>query len=78
MRDWLKSDLAATAKVFDAGPPELKTKIAQQLKHWKIDIELAGVRDDESLARMSEPEHATFKQFWQDVDQILTRAPVIK
>jgi eukaryotic-like serine/threonine-protein kinase len=77
-RGWLKADLAATAKVFDAGLPELKTKITHALKHWKIDVELAGVRDDESLARMPEPERAAFKQLWQDVDQILSKAPRIK
>ena len=71
---WLKAELAAWAKFFDTGPAEMKPKIAPTLRHWKADADLAGIRDEQELAELSEKERADFKQLWKDVDQLLTRA----
>ena len=44
---------------------------ARQLRHWKVDSDLAGIRDDKELARLPEGELAAFKRLWGDVDQLL-------
>ena len=72
--DWLKAELAAWAKVMDAGPAELKAVLPQTLKHWKTDTDLAGIRDEKELAKLPEAERAAFRKLWKDVDQLLTRA----
>ncbi len=73
-REWLQAELAAWAKVLETGPLELKAKIAPTLQHWKTDADLAGIRDEKELAKLLEPERATLKQLWKDVDRLLTKA----
>ena len=72
--DWLKAELAAWAKVLEGGPAEVKATIAPTLEHWTADADLAGIRDEKELAKLSEKERADFKQLWKDVDQLLTKA----
>ena len=50
--DWLKADLAAWAKVLESGPPQARPSIRQTLQHWKVDPDLAGIRDEPALARL--------------------------
>ena len=72
--NWLKDELAAWAKFLEGGTTEMKAKIAPSLQHWKIDTDLAGIRDEKELAKLPEAERATFKQLWKDVEQVLTKA----
>ncbi len=55
-RDWLKAELAAWAKVLDTGPAQLKAVVPRTLEHWKTDSDLAGIRDERELARLSDTE----------------------
>jgi eukaryotic-like serine/threonine-protein kinase len=73
-REWLVSDLATWAKVFDAGPAATKTKIAPTLKHWKEDTDLAGIRDEKALSRLPAAERAAFVQLWAGVDELHAKA----
>ena len=73
-RVWLQAELAAWAEVLDAGPADMKAKIAPALQRWKDDPDLACIRDDAELAKLPEGERAAFKTLWNDVDQLLTRA----
>jgi gas vesicle protein len=73
-RDWIKAVLAAWAQVLDTGATEMKSIIRQTLKHWKTDKNLAGIRDEKELAKLSEDERAAFKRLWNDVDQLLAKA----
>ncbi len=54
--------------------PGNKELVAKTLQHWKDDTELASIRDEKELARLSAEEHAAFKQLWNEVDQLLTRS----
>jgi serine/threonine protein kinase/Tfp pilus assembly protein PilF len=72
--DWLKAELAEWAKVLDAGPPEMKAKVAPALQHWKVDADLLGIRDEKELAKLPEAERGAFQQLWLDVDRLLARA----
>ena len=54
--------------------PRSKAKIAPTLQHWKADADLAGIRDEKELAKLPGEERAAFKQLWNDVDQLLTKA----
>ena len=73
-RAWLEAELAAWATVLDRGSAELKAVVPQTLKHWKSDTDLAGIRDEKDLAKLSKDERALFQQLWKDVDQVLTKA----
>jgi lipopolysaccharide export system protein LptC len=64
--------------VFETGPTEMKTTITPTLEHWKADADLAGMRDEKELTKLSEEERVAFKQLWNDVDQLLTKATLNK
>jgi serine/threonine protein kinase/Tfp pilus assembly protein PilF len=72
---WLRLDLAAWGKVLDGGnEPARKQAVAQQLAHWKEDADLAGIRDEEPLAKLPEAEREAFRTLWADVDRLLAKA----
>ncbi len=76
--DWLRAELARWAKLLDDSPADSKAKIAATLEHWKRDSDLAGIRDQKALARLSDEERAAFERLWKDVDQLLARAGPVK
>jgi hypothetical protein len=73
-RGWLRSDLAAWSKVVESGDPKAPPDITQTLAHWKVDPDLAGIRDDAELARLPEPERAAFRSLWGDVEALRKKA----
>ncbi len=73
-RDWLKAELAAWAKVLDTGPAQFKAVVPKTLEHWKTDSDLAGIRDEKELAKLSDAERAALKELWNDVDRVLKSA----
>jgi hypothetical protein len=74
--DWLQSEVAVWAKVFECGPAGLKAKIRPNLQEWKDAFDLAGVRDESELAKLPEDERALCKTLWNKVDQLLARTQV--
>ena len=76
--DWLKAELAAWAKLLESGPPQARPLVAQTLKHWKTDTDLAGVRDADALAKLPEAERKEWQALWAEVDALLIRARVPK
>jgi hypothetical protein len=73
-REWLQDELAAWARVLNAGPAETRILIVPTLRYWKYDTNLACIRDEKELAKLPEREVAEFKQLWRDVDQLLAKA----
>ena len=58
---WLSADLQALQK-----QPNVKI-----LQHWKIDPDLASIRDPEALAKIPFEERKRWQQLWADVDALL-------
>ena len=71
---WLKAELAAWTKLLESGPPQARPFIAQTLDHWKVDTDLAGIRDADALAKLPEAERKDWQSLWAEVDALLTRA----
>jgi hypothetical protein len=46
----------------------MKAEVAPTLRHWKIDTDLTGIRDIESLAKLPEAERAALRTLWADVE----------
>jgi eukaryotic-like serine/threonine-protein kinase len=71
--DGLKADLTAWADLLGrdakAGP-----QVVQTLSHWKLDPDLAGLRDAADVAALPEAERAVWRAHWTDVDALLKRA----
>jgi hypothetical protein len=71
--NWLKADLAAWTKELAANP-KVAPKVQQTLRHWRADPDLAGLRDETALAKLSDPERQTWRTFWADVSRTLDQA----
>jgi serine/threonine-protein kinase len=72
--DWLKADLAAWAKLLEKGPPQARQAIPQTLQHWKVDTDLAGLRDAGALERLPEDEQKACRALWAEVDALLAKS----
>ncbi len=71
---WLKGELAAWSKLLDGGKPESRAAVRQVLDHWKIDTDLAGLRDEVGLATLPPEERPAWLGFWADVETLLKKA----
>jgi Flp pilus assembly protein TadD len=71
---WLKGELAAWSRLLDSGPPQSRPMIAQTLRHWQADADLAGVRGAAALATLPEAERADWEALWAEVDRLRVRA----
>jgi serine/threonine-protein kinase len=70
---WLRDDLTAYAGLARQNNPAMKQTIQQRLAHWKLDSDLASVRDAQALERLPENERAAWQALWRDVDELLKR-----
>jgi tetratricopeptide (TPR) repeat protein len=71
---WLKAELTAWSRLLDGGDSKARAGVANTLRHWKGDIDLAGVRDPDALARLPEGERAAWRTLWADVEALLKRS----
>jgi hypothetical protein len=70
---WLRGELSAWEPYFGQVPPQARAFVAQTLKHWQEDSDLAGVRDADALAKLPDGERATWEALWAEVDLRLRR-----
>ena len=71
--DWLKADLAFWTKQVETGPPQARALVVQTLQHWKVDSDLAGIRDEASLAKLPENERKACQALWTEVEALLKK-----
>jgi serine/threonine-protein kinase len=72
--DWLRADLAFWAKKAETGNAEVKALAGQTLQHWKVDSDLAGIRDETALEALPEGERKACRALWAQVDDVLAQA----
>ena len=72
--EWLKAERAVLAKLLESSPPEAKASIAQTLKHWQEDTDLASVRGDKGIQALPEADRAAWRTLWADVSALLEKA----
>jgi serine/threonine protein kinase len=72
--DWLRAELAAWGKLLESTPPQARPTVRQTLSHWQKDADLAGVRDQAALDKLSAEERKAFAQLWSDVAELLKKA----
>jgi hypothetical protein len=71
---WLRDDLAAWGKVVEGDKPQAGPLVVKQLAHWKVDSDLAGIRDESELAKLPEPEREPLRSLWADVEALRKKA----
>ncbi len=72
--EWLKAEHAEWAKFLETGPPQAHPFVAQTLRHWKADTDLAGIRDELELAKLPESERQGWQALWAEVAELLKKA----
>jgi serine/threonine-protein kinase len=71
--DWLREDLTWCGQRLEDGNAETNARIRQGLQFWLDDPDLAGVHDDNALARLPDAEREQWDQLWSDVEAMLQR-----
>ena len=67
---WLWAELAAWEQVAQESGEGGEELIAGTLDHWKVDSDLACVRDLAELDKLPEVERSEWRTFWDGVDQL--------
>jgi len=70
---WLRTNLDLWAKPSIENVNS-RQRLAQDLRHWQRDDDLAGIRDPGALARLPEHEQAACRKLWQDVRALIEKA----
>jgi serine/threonine-protein kinase len=73
-RDWLDAELAVWSKLLETANPKQRAAIAQTLKHWQDDTDLAGVREPKAIDALPESERDGWRTLWKNVAEALARA----
>jgi tetratricopeptide (TPR) repeat protein len=74
--DWLRADLAARTRGLDAADEAGRKRVAEKMRWWLRDPELAGVRGTFRLAALPAAEGRAWRAFWDDVRRARDRAAV--
>jgi serine/threonine-protein kinase len=72
-REWLRADLAARARAFEAGPADARARVRKALTRWREDADLACVRDPGELDKLAAEERKEFLALWAEVAAVLAR-----
>ena len=72
--DWLRAALNLRTKEIDDAKPDHRAAKAEWLRVWQQDPDLAGVRDQDALAKLPADEQDAWRQFWADVDGLRKKA----
>jgi tetratricopeptide (TPR) repeat protein len=72
--EWLKGDLAAWSKALKSGLPPVRQSVAETLQHWKVDPDLAGLREPGKLAKLPQDEQKACRALWAEAEAVLARA----
>src|SRR5262249_14837829 len=74
---WLQADLLLYAKQLATGNPADAAAVQFRLRCWLADADCAVVRGPEALAKLPEAERQPWQKLWNDVADLLKRAPAL-
>jgi tetratricopeptide (TPR) repeat protein len=63
---WLREEVTSWSSEMRRSP-EARRAAADALQHWQVDVDLAGVRESESLGRLAWIERLVWVEFWAGV-----------
>ena len=71
---WLRAERTGWAKLVESGGDPDRKEANQALAGWKINPDLAGIRDEAALANLPNPEREAFRAFWAEVETLRKKA----
>jgi hypothetical protein len=69
--DWLRADLAYGTKIAQIDLPVVKEVVILRLRRWKVEPDLACVRDDDALDKLPEADQKAWRDFWAEVEALI-------
>jgi serine/threonine-protein kinase len=69
---WLRDDLALYAQLAERGEPAASQMVRLRMQHWRLDADLASVRDKE-LDQLPDDERKEWRRLWDDVGALLQK-----
>jgi hypothetical protein len=69
--DWLRAELMQYAKTLQNRDSSQRGIAISQLQHWLVDPDLAAVRDEKLVARMSQIEQGKWQELWEGIRKLL-------
>ncbi len=72
--NWLKADLAVWTRQAEGTDAQARTIAQRKMEGWQSDADLAGVRDQGSLEKLSKEERDEWRKLWADVGEVLKKA----
>jgi Tfp pilus assembly protein PilF len=70
---WLRADLQAWNDLLQTDR-QAAAVVKQKMEHWRRNADLAGVRDEQELARLPAEERRAWRELWADVGLLLDQA----
>ena len=71
-QEWLRADLAAWVRLLDSNPAA-RGDVWKALTLWRVDPDLACVRDSGNLDKLAENERKEYRALWAEVAAVLAR-----
>jgi serine/threonine-protein kinase len=71
---WLRTDLERRSGQLQSGKPEDRAEVLQHLRHWQVDTDLAGLREEDAVAKLPGEEQEACRKLWADVTALLAKA----
>jgi serine/threonine-protein kinase len=71
---WLREQLEADETLLRQGRLSSKHALLLSLVEWRVNPDLAGLRDDALVERLPEDEREPWRALWRDVDSLSARA----
>ncbi len=72
--DWFRQDLTWWRRALDRGNAQTRARVQQEMQRWMSDADLAGVRDQAAVAKLTADEQKASTQLWADVAALLKKA----
>jgi tetratricopeptide (TPR) repeat protein len=71
---WLRADLESYGNQLGTAKPIDRQRVLQRLQDWQVDQALAGLRDPVVVAKLPADEQEACKQFWAEVQALLSQS----
>ncbi len=68
---WLQAGLTVRTKQLESRSRQAENEVSGALQGWKLDLELAGVREDEAVSGLPQPEQKACRALRAEVDKVL-------
>jgi serine/threonine-protein kinase len=69
--EWLQADLAAYRQLLEKEPEKARALVRPRMQHWRVDPDLAGVRDRAEVTKLPTAEQQAWRKLWAEVAALL-------